>query len=171
MEVVIRKEDANDWQAVFDLNVHAFGQKNESKLIEALRISDVFVPELSLVAEKDGKIVGHILFSKIKIVGNNIHDSLALAPVAVNPDSQKQGIGSMLVEAGLKKAAELGFDSVVVLGHKQYYPRFGFRPASEWNIITEYNLPESTFALELKAGALKGVSGKAEYPKEFSIVS
>jgi len=170
MEVTIRKETVDDYRAVFDLNAGTFSRDNESKLIEALRKGDAFVPELSLVAEKKGQIVGHIFFSKIRIVGDAVHESLALAPVAVSSDMQRQGIGSMLVEAGLKRATEIGFDSVIVLGHEDYYPRFGFRLASEWNITTEYNSPESTFAIELTKGGLKGVSGVVSYPGEFVIV-
>jgi len=170
MEVIIRTETSDDYKVVFDLNVKAFGQENESRLIEALRKSNAFVPELSLVAEVDGKVVGHILFTKVTI-GDSKHEGLALAPVAVAPDAQRQGLGTRLVEAGLKKAAELGFDSVVVLGHENYYPKFGFKSASNWNITTGYNSPESTFALELKNGALEHVSGLVEYPKEFLVVS
>src|SRR3989344_4803395 len=149
MEVIVRTETSNDYQAVFGLNAKAFGQENESRLVDALRKGDAFVPELSLVAEMNGKIVGHILFTKIKI-GNSKHESLALAPMAVAPDAQRQGVGSALMEAGLKKVAELGFDSVVVLGHEWYYPKFGFKPASNWSITTDYNSPESTFAIEIK---------------------
>ncbi|MBX9765610.1 N-acetyltransferase [Patescibacteria group bacterium] len=167
----IRKEQESDYQDVYKINALAFGGENESKLIEALRKSETFVPELSLVAEKEGKVVGHILFSKIHIGSNLTHKSLALAPVAVLPDTQKQGIGSLLIQFGLKKAAELGFGSVVVLGHSKYYPKFGFEPASNWNITTEYKDPESTFALELQPEALNGISGQVVYPPEFSVVS
>lgn len=166
----IRQEVEADYPAVFELNRQAFGQDNKSQLVNALRQSKAFVPELSLVAEVEGEIVGHILFTKIRI-GESDHESLALAPIAVVPREQRQGIGSALIKKGLAKATELGFDSVVVLGHDSFYPKFGFKPASNWNITTEYNSPDSTFALELKSGALTGVAGQVHYPKEFSIVS
>jgi len=166
----IRKETAGDYRAVLELHRQAFGQDNEARLVEALRRSTAFVPELSLVAENDSKIVGHILFTKVTI-GEIGHESLALAPVAVVPKEQRQGIGSALIKKGLERAIELGFDSVVVLGHDSFYPRFGFMPANSWNITTEYDSPDSTFALELKQDALTGVSGQVRYPKEFAFVS
>ncbi|HWP61370.1 MAG TPA: N-acetyltransferase [Candidatus Paceibacterota bacterium] len=165
----IRPETALDYRAIFDLNVSAFGREKEAKLVEDLRRSGAFVPELSLVAQQDGKIVGYILFTKIEFVEHREHRGLAIGPVAVAPTMQKQGIGSLLIREGLKRANELGFDSVLLLGSPAYYPRFGFKLASEWNITTAYNAPGETFALELHDHALQGISGVAQYAKEFAL--
>jgi len=171
MKPTIRPERPEDISSIYALNKSAFGQDNEARLVDALHESDVFIPELSLVAEINGEIVGHILFTRLKIVsGSGIkHESLALAPMAVSPDRQRQGIGTKLVTHGLAKAKELGFDSVIVLGHKEYYPRFGFVPASRWNIKAPFKCSDAFFmALELREGSLKDVSGTVEYPQEFS---
>ncbi|WP_455369798.1 GNAT family N-acetyltransferase [[Eubacterium] cellulosolvens] len=148
----------------------AFKQKNESELIRRIRASKIFVPKLSLVAEKNGRILGHILFSKIKIRGEKEYESLILAPMVVLPELQNQGIGRKLIIEGLNEARELGFSSVIVLGHKDYYPMFGFEKASKWNIKCSFHVPDEAFmAIELKIGALAGKSGIVEFPKEFEI--
>lgn len=172
-DIRIRQEQPLDYEAVFTLNERAFGQPNEARLVNALRGSDAFIPELSMVAETDGRIVGHILFTKIAIRNTDADafESLSLAPMAVEPDLQNRGIGSKLVRAGLKKAAELGYHSVIVLGHEKYYPRFGFKPASLWDIKAPYDVPDDVFlALELTEGALDGVHGTVKYPEEFDSV-
>jgi len=126
------------------------------------------VSELSLVAVLDENIVGHILFSKIKILGEQTTETLSLAPLAVVPTFQGKGIGGSLVRKGLSVALGLGFFSVIVLGHSEYYPRFGFRKASEWNIKCPFEAPDEAFlAIALVEGALSGSSGTVAYPKEF----
>jgi predicted N-acetyltransferase YhbS len=138
-----------------------------------LRESDVFVPELSLVATIANKIVGHILFIKIKISkdSQNEFDSLALAPLAVRSEFQKKGIGGQLVRSGLDIAREMNFESVIVLGHKHYYPKFGFVPAVKWRIKAPFDVPTNVFmGLELAIDGLKNVSGTVKYPKEFELV-
>lgn len=173
MTVKIRQENKNDFNAVFEVNELAFGQNKEAILVELLRQSNAFVPELSLVATLDNKIVGHILFTKIKIVNDDKSEieSLALAPMAVNPKFQRKGIGEQLIEYGLNKAKELQHKSVVVLGHEHYYPKFGFRPADRWNIRSPYDVPASAFmAIELVADGLKNTNGLVKYPKEFETV-
>ena len=168
--MIIRQEKKEDFNSIYEINKQAFKQQDESELIERIRASKHFVPELSLVAEENGKIIGHILFSKIKIIGEQEYESLALAPMAVLPDFQKQGIGGRLIKEGLIKARELGFNSVIVLGHKDYYPRFGFERASKWNIKCPFEVPDEAFmAIELNIGALAEKSGVVEYPKEFRI--
>ncbi len=166
--MIIRRETREDYNSIFEITKEAFKQENESKLIERIRAGKNFVPELSLVAQEKGKIVGHILLSKIKIRGEEDHETLALAPMAVLPKFQKQGVGAKLIREGLDKARELGFDSVIVLGHKEYYPRFGFERASRWNIACPFEVPDEAFmAIELNPGALGTKSGTVEYPKEF----
>lgn len=169
MNIVIREEQASDHQRVYEVNRLAFQQEDESRLIEKIRAGQNYIPGLSLVAEIDDKIVGHIIFSKIKIVGEDfVCNSLALAPMAVIPGYQKKGIGSRLVEDGLKRAEELGFKSVIVLGHPEYYPRFGFLKASKWGIKRPFEVPDEAFmAIELNGRALDGKSGIVSYPDEF----
>ena len=136
--------------------------------MKKIRKGKNFIPELSLVSEIDDEIVGHILFSRIKIVSDSVFDSLALAPMAVVPKFQKQGIGSELIKKGIEKAKELGFDSVIVLGHKDYYPKFGFQKASKWNIKCPFQVPDEAFmAIELTERAFEDKAGTVEYPNEF----
>ncbi|MCD6106616.1 MAG: N-acetyltransferase [Caldisericaceae bacterium] len=168
MNIVIRKEEEKDYKQVYEVNKLAFQQENESILIEKIRKGENFIPDLSLVAEIDNRIVGHILFSKIKIVGDSIFESIALAPMAVIPAFQKQGVGSKLIKKGMAKAKELGFDSIIVLGHKDYYPKFGFERASKWNIKCPFKVPEEAFmAIALTKKALEDKAGTVKYPDEF----
>ena len=169
MDVKIRRETAGDHQNITVVNNLAFGQKNEGQLVMRLRKTRKFNPGLSLVAEVQGRIVGHILFYPIEIRSEDkVFPSLALAPMAVLPEYQRQGIGSQLVEEGLKKARKLGFSSVIVLGHAAYYPRFGFEPAGKWGIQPPFEVPDDVFmALELVRDGLKDIQGTVEYPPEF----
>ena len=122
-----------------------------------------------MVAQIDNEIVGHILLTKIQIIGNEIYDSLALAPMAVLPEFQNHQIGSALVRAGLKKAKDLKFKSVIVLGYKNYYPKFGFQKASNWQIKYPFEVPDEAFmAIELIKNGLENISGIVQYPKAFN---
>jgi predicted N-acetyltransferase YhbS len=172
--LTLRKEMPDDYPAVFQLNHRAFKQDGEAKLVQALRNNpEVFVPELSIVALFDGELVGHILFTKIEIKNEQdiSAESLALAPMAVRPDHQKMGIGGQLIRLGLRTAADLGFRSVIVLGHEHYYPRFGFEPAEKWKIKAPFEVPSSAFmAIELVPDGLRNCSGTVVYPQEFSAV-
>jgi putative acetyltransferase len=173
MEVKIRQENKDDFNTVFEVNKLAFGQENEASLVDLLRNSKAFIPELSLVAIFDNKVVGHILFTTIKIINDdkNETDSLALAPMAVRPEFQNKGIGGQLIKYGLDKAKELGYKSVIVLGHEHYYPKFGFEPAEKWNIKSPFDIPTNIFmALELEKDGLKAISGTVIYPKEFETI-
>ncbi|MBX2922219.1 MAG: N-acetyltransferase [Chitinophagaceae bacterium] len=173
MNVKIRQETQDDFNVVFEVNKLTFGQENEAKLVELLRQSNAFVAELSLVATVDNKIIGHILFSKIIIVDDNHNEfeSLALAPMAVIPEFQQKGIGGQLIRSGLDKAKELQYQSVIVLGHEHYYPKFGFVPADKWNIKAPFDVPANVFmGIELTTDGLKDVSGTVKYPKAFEAV-
>lgn len=170
----IRKEEKNDYEQVFELIEKAFENEEysdhrEQFLVERLRSSDSFVPELSLVFEMNELIVGYILLTKIKINHSDFfYNSLALAPVAVLPSYQGNGIGGNLIEFAHKKAKELGFESIVLLGHPTYYPKFGYRKASDFDIQLPFDVSdENCMAIELIEEALKNVNGMVEYPKEF----
>lgn len=172
MVITIRPERQGDIDLIYDLNKQAFGQDNEARLVDLLRTANGYVPELSLVATVENSLVGHILFSKIFIVsGDARFETLALAPMSVHPGYQKQGVGARLITQGLESARDLGFGSVVVLGHEHYYPKFGFLPASRWGIRAPIEVPDNVFmAKELQPGSLNNISGVAEYPVEFSVI-
>ena len=174
MNFIIRQEIPSDYPFVFEVVKSAFEDEEYSDhtehfLVERLRKSIEFIPELSLVAVLDNEIVGHILLSPIKIV--NKHQSfvsLALAPVSVKPEFQGKGIGSALIKGSHKKAIDLGFDSIVLIGHEEYYPRFGYEMISKFNIEIPFDAPaENCMILELKKNALDKVSGKVVYPAAF----
>ena len=169
LAVEIRQEEPRDFPTVYDLNIKAFKRKDEARLVDRLRLSNAFVHGLSLVATVENKVVGHILFSRISIEGENgAHESLALAPMAVIPGMQRKGIGKQLIRHGLDKAKEFGFKSVMVLGLSDYYTRHGFVPASRWRIKPPFNAPENAFmGIELVEGALANVSGIIRFSREF----
>lgn len=175
MNIIIRQETEKDYKLSETVVEKAFKNAEhtdhkEHLLVAKLRKSDAFIPELSLVAELDGEIVGHIILTKLLIENEGSkYDSLALAPVSVVPEHQNKGIGSELISESLKIAKELGFKSVIVLGHDKYYPRFGFKPASTWGIKAPFDVPDEAFmALELEDGSLEDISGTVVYSKEFS---
>jgi len=169
MDVIIRNETKKDYDQIRKINDLAFKQENEGKMVDALRKTTDFNYLLSLVAEIKGEIVGHILFYPLKIKNKNEeHTVLSLAPIAVHPKYQNKGIGSKLVKRGLEIAKDNGFDAVIVIGHPNYYPRFGFTPAKNWNIKLPFNAPDDVFlAIELKKDSLKNCSGTVEFTKEF----
>lgn len=169
--LTIRPETPADRDAIREVNRLAFGRDNEADLVDAIRDSPGFIDDLSLVAEQDGAIVGHILFSRIAIHPEQGADrpSLALAPMAVRPDYQNQGIGSLLIRAGLDRAHELGHQIVIVIGHPPYYPRFGFRPARPQGLEAPFPISDPAFmAFPLTPGALDGVRGVVVYPETFA---
>jgi putative acetyltransferase len=154
--------------AVRDLNRRAFGQDQESNIVDALRANGAAL--LSLVATLDDQVVGHIMYSPASTGGNVT--GAALGPMAVLPECQRQGIGSKLIEAGNQKLKDAGYPFIIVVGHADYYPRFGFRPASEHGIKCEWNVPDNVFMLLfLDQAKIEGVSGLAKYRHEFSSVS
>ncbi|MCL3782550.1 N-acetyltransferase [Prolixibacteraceae bacterium JC049] len=172
--ITIRQETENDHKAVFTLIEKAFesleiSDHKEQFLVERLRKSDAFVPELALVAELDQQIVGYILLTKV-VIKNEKQSvvSLCLAPVAVLPEYQNGGVGEKLIRAAHIKAAELGFKSIVLLGHEAYYPRFGYQQLHQYNIQLPFDAPkENCMVIELTEDALYGISGKIEFPGAF----
>ncbi|MGL4943441.1 MAG: GNAT family N-acetyltransferase [Thermoguttaceae bacterium] len=169
--IFIRTENPADAAAVWEVNVEAFGREEEAKLVDALRRRTDFVRELSLVATTgENEIVGACLFSPIWIVREERESvpSLALAPVAVRTSWQRRGVGGQLIREGLQRAKLLGFGSVIVLGHAEYYSRFGFVPADRWHIAPPFDVPrEAWMALELVEDCVRDARGIVEYPPEF----
>ncbi|MGH9896302.1 MAG: GNAT family N-acetyltransferase [bacterium] len=165
--MIIRPEKPSDTAGIRYLNEEAFGRPLEARLVDTLRSRGRIM--LSLVAVRDDHVVGHISFSPVTVETEKETLTVAgLAPMAIAPTLQRQGIGSLLVKAGLDGCRKAGLAGVVVLGHPDYYPRFGFVPASNYGIRSEYAVPEGVFmAIELRAGALH--AGLAKYVPEFEL--
>jgi putative acetyltransferase len=162
---VIREETPEDATAVRRVNVQAFIGETEARLVEQLHNAKAVT--LSLVAEVEGEIVGHLMFSPVTI--NGTVPAVGLGPMAVLPTNQGQGIGTLLVREGLEQLERLGHTAVVVVGHADYYPRFGFVPARLFALACEFEVPEESFmALELRAGALARRAGVVRYRPEFA---
>ena len=165
--VKIRLEKEADFAQVYQVNALAFEREDEAKLVEKLRNIET---SISLVAESDGQIIGHIFFSPMTFE-NHETTFLGLAPMAVLPEFQNQGVGSKLVREGLRLAAEQNFTAVFVLGHPEYYPRFGFETAKTKGFYSEYDVPDEVFmVIELENGALEGKKGLVNYRPEFAEV-
>lgn len=163
---MIRDETASDHDAVCALHESAFGTAAEARLVDALR--EQASPLVSLVAEQDGSIIGHILFSPVTPSGHEDLKIMGLAPMAVAPSRQRPGIGSSLVRAGLDRCRALGAGAVVVLGHPAFYQRLGFTSSTQFDIGCEYDVPEEAFmTMELEPGFLRGASGTIRYHKAF----
>ena len=174
MEINIREELEKDYEVVERLTEEAFKSAEHSDgtehlLVNRLRKSDDFIKELSLVAEDNRKVIAHLMLTKAKINNGDMSvETLALAPVSVIPEYQGKGIGSKLINIALESARRLGYKSVIVLGHDKYYPKFGFVPASKYEIKDPFDVPDEAFMVkELNDGSLIGVSGIVEYAKEF----
>lgn len=174
MQIDIRQERDQDIPQVSALIQAAFSGLEESDqsehlLVGRLRASEAFIPELSLVAVHEETIVGHILLTRIQIQeGDHSFPSLALAPVSVLPEYQGQGIGSQLILAAHKIARDMGFSSIVLLGHATYYPRFGYVHASQHGIRLPFDVPDENYmVMALQEDGLEGVSGMVVYPKAF----
>ena len=163
----VRAQLPADVDAVRELNRAAFEGPDEARIVDALRGADM--PLVSLVAETDGTVVGHILFSPVTLATASLPLVMGLAPMAVLPGHQRSGIGTALVRAGLDACRTLGAVAVVVLGHPAYYRRFGFVRASRFGLTCEYDVPDDVFmALELQDGALSGHAGVVRYHREFA---
>lgn len=170
--LIIRPETLEDYAAVYEVNKLAFGQENEARLVKNIRHAANFNPKLSLVAIKNEKVVGHILFSPINIQSpkGNI-PVLALAPLAICPEFQNQGIGSQLVKQGLEECQRLEHKVVIVIGNPTYYTRFGFSSATAKGLSAPFPVPDEAFMiLELVPGTLDGISGMVKYPPVFDEV-
>lgn len=164
-------ETEDDTTSIRDVVTAAFGRTSEANLVEAIRNSLNFIPQLSIVAKEDGDMLGHVMFSAIAIAAQNrTIPALALAPLSVIPARQREGIGSQLVQLGLSKCRQLDHSIVVVLGEPHYYRRFDFQTANQFGVQAPFPVPDDAFmVLQLKPGALKGVS-TVQYPKYFDEV-
>ena len=167
MSIQVREEREADLPAIGRVLEFAFGGRIEAMLVEVLRAERAIV--LALVAELDGEIVGHVVFSPVAILDPRFRGSaVGLAPLAVTPARQRSGIGSMLVREGLRRCGIAGHRVAVVLGHPEYYPRFGFQSAERFGLTCDFPAPPGVFqALELEPGALDGVQGHVTYQPAF----
>ena len=164
--ITIRDEQPADSDAIGHINMQAFGQSAEAELVDALRVRGSIL--FSLVAWRGDSPVGHVLFSPLLTDHVQPVGAAALGPVAVLPACQRQGIGSQLVQRGLSELKTAGVKFVVVLGHPEYYPRFGFAPAHEFGMTCEFDVPPDVFmVIELQQNALEGWSGRVRYQPEF----
>lgn len=168
---VIRQEREDDFQQIRDLVKAAFSQADhtdgdEHNLIDRLRADCDYVPELALVYETDGEIIGHIMFSRVKI-GNA--DAIALAPLAVRPDYWNNGIGTALINAAHQRARYMGYACSVVLGSPAYYKRSGYRPASHYGIIAPFDIPDEFYMVLPFVAPDKLPEGDVSYPAAFGI--
>ena len=176
MDISISQAQDSDYPEIFHLVETAFlpvieSDHREHLLVERLRHSDSFVPQLSLVAkDHGGNISGFILLTEIEIVSEDgtTYKTLAVAPVAVLPEYQNQGIGGALLDHAHKTASSLGYNSAILLGHKDYYPNFGYRKASDFKIRFPFDAPDDCcMAIELQPDALRHVQGIVRYPDTF----
>ena len=175
MKITIRKEKHTDYPSVYKVIENAFktlaiSDHKEQFLVERLRKSDAFISELSLVAEFENKIIGHILFTKIKIKNNQeVINALALAPLSVLPDFQGQGIGGMLIKKAHRIAKKLEYKLIVLIGHADYYPRFGYVRADKYGIKLAFEVPKENFMVKvLGKNGMDAINGIVVYPKEFN---
>ena len=165
----IRPETPHDFPAVYAVHAAAFGQQTEARLVEAIRQSPGFIPQLSLVAEYKSSVIGHALFSPVTIrTKRGPVAALALAPMAVWPEHQKKGVGSQLVREGLEACRRLEHRLVVVIGHPDFYPRFGFRPARSRGLEPPHDVPDNAFLVwEAAPDDEAGIAGSVEFPSVF----
>jgi putative acetyltransferase len=164
--IEIREEQPRDTAAIRDVNCRAFGQEQEANIVDALRANGAML--LSLVAVLGERLVGHIVYSPVVVASVT---GAALGPMAVRPEYQRQGIGSRLIEAGNRRLAESGCPFIVVVGHSDYYPRFGFRLARDYAITCQWEVPDEVFrVIVFDQARMRQVSGLARYRDEFSTV-
>jgi putative acetyltransferase len=169
MSLRIRAEGEADRAAVRAVNEAAFESRGEADLVEVLRGKCARI--VSLVAELDHHVVGHVLFSAVSLIEHPDLNVMGLGPMAVAPAHQRKGVGSALVREGLARCKTLGCCAVVVVGHAAFYPRFGFVPADRYALRCDYDVPADVFMVaKLEPGSLRGVSGLVRYDDAFANV-
>ncbi len=148
-----------------------YSDQTEHKLVHRLRKSEAFIEDLSLIASQDQVLIGHILISKVALKDEDTeYELLSLAPVSVLPEYQGNSVGSQLIQTAHDKAVSLGYTSIVLVGHEDYYPRFGYKPAADFGIAFPFEAPsKNCMAIELVTGSLSNKSGTIVYPKEFGL--
>ena len=167
---IIRPEQKDDYTSIFAVHQSAFNRTIEAELVDRLRTTNYYHSELSLVAEENSEILGHILFTRVVIKdGNKTYPALALAPLGVKEDAQKKGIGSLLIEEGLKKAKYLGHKLIIVLGDPKFNGRFGFEPASQYEITPPASFPEEAFLVKKLSPEELDFKGQVLYPVQFNM--
>ena len=171
--VHIRSEEPADYAAIRTVSEKAFGQQAEAKLVDALREAGDLLLSLVAVESESDAVVGHIAFSRLKIVADGKQVAgVSLAPMAVLPTHQRQGIGAQLVREGVRQCAERGESIVIVVGHPQYYPRFGFSSQLAETLQPPFEVPaEAWMALSLRPDATDDVAGRVEYAAAFAALS
>ena len=163
---LIRAEEERDWPAVHAANAAAFETSGEARLVARLR--EEAQPMISLVAAENDEVLGHIMFSPVSLSGHLHLKMMGLGPMAVLPKLQRKGIGSALVRAGLELNQQLGFGAVVLVGHPEFYARFGFEPAERFGLACEFDVPAAAWmALELHPGFFDKVEGTVKYHSAF----
>lgn len=172
--ITIKQQEAHDLPAIYRLIEEAFASVQESDhreqfLVKRLLSSPGFIPELSLTAWIQNELAGYILLTEIEILKDSTSvPSLGLAPLAVRPEFQKQGIGASLIKEAHKRASLLNYETVLVLGHKDYYPRFGYKKAYDFGIVFPFEVPpEFCMVKELKPDAASRAAGRVKYPRAF----
>ena len=164
--IEIRTATPDDSAAVGEVHLAAFGGPAEAKLVQLICEREKAL--ISLVALSDDRVVGHILYSRVTVtISPECFCAVGLAPIAVQPELQRKGIGSKLIREGLGRCRQAGYDAVVVLGDPNYYSRFGFLRGADFGLQNEYGVHDEFMVLPLSDGALEGISGMVKYLPEF----
>lgn len=165
--IKIRSEKLEDINSIRQVNLAAFEQSNEAALVDKLRSN--CKDFISFVAEEDNQLVGYIFFTPVKVeTKKGIVEGMGLAPMAVLPEYQKKGIGAKLIEKGVEELKNRGCPFVVVLGHAEYYPKFGFEVASKYGIRCKWEVPDEAFMVKILDGSsTASLKGKVKYHSEF----
>lgn len=168
---MIRQERVADYSQIFEVIEKAFENESMSNhkehiLVDQLRHTDAYIPELALVYTDHGEVLGHVFYSEC-FIGD--HPILALAPISVTPEEQGKGIGRQLIDASIERAKWSGFSAIVVLGEPKLYEKFGFKQAAEFNIKAPFDVPsENYMIMELYKGSLQGIEGTVKYAVPFN---